>query len=122
MHYWMLFRLVKFLPRIKVKDHVKILIGVLGGLIAHVIEVWVFGVAYYVMNDRADFGYLAGNFDGSLLDCGYFSFATFTTAGYGDIFPEGGLRYTAGPRSCSLKCSATGRNGSSICLARSKTF
>ena len=95
-HYWILFRLAKIMPAIQVKDHIKIVIGVLGALIAHAIEVWVFGIAYFFMNGKADFGYLDGSFDGSLLDSGYFSFVTFTTVGYGDIYPEGGLRYTAG--------------------------
>jgi len=35
-------------------------------------------------------------FDGSLLDCIYFSFTVFTTLGFGDIFPEGNLRYLIG--------------------------
>ena len=95
-HYWILFRLAKLIPAINVKDHVKIIVGVLGGLIAHTIEVWIFGLAYYFMHGVEEFGGLAGNFDGTLLDCGYFSFSTYTTSGYGDIYPEGGLRYTAG--------------------------
>ncbi len=96
MHYWVLFRLVKLMPVIHVKDNVKILVGVLGALIAHALEVWVFGFAYFLMNGKGEFGYLDGSFDGSLLDSVYFSFATFTTVGYGDVFPEGGLRFTAG--------------------------
>lgn len=39
---------------------------------------------------------LIGNFNGTLLDCVYFSFSTFTTAGYGDIEPTGNLRFLTG--------------------------
>jgi uncharacterized membrane protein len=41
-------------------------------------------------------GTLTGRFDGSLLDCVYFSFTTFTTIGFGDIEPVGSLRYLTG--------------------------
>jgi hypothetical protein len=36
---------------------------------------------------------LQGNFDGSLIDCSYFSFTTYTTLGFGDIQPIGDLRF-----------------------------
>jgi len=48
------------------------------------------------MNKANGWGNLAGNFDGSLMDCGYFSFTTFTTLGFGDIEPTGHLRYLTG--------------------------
>ena len=43
-----------------------------------------------------DWGHLQGNFDGSLLDCVYYSFTTYTTLGLGDIEPHGDLRYLTG--------------------------
>jgi hypothetical protein len=42
------------------------------------------------------FGSLQGNFDGSLLDCVYFSFTNYTSLGYGDVEPLGDIRFTAG--------------------------
>merc|ERR1712138_98132 len=47
-------------------------------------------------NTADGWGLLIGNFSGSLLDCVYFSFTTFTTLGYGDIVPLGQLRYLTG--------------------------
>ena len=41
-------------------------------------------------------GSLIGNFNGTLLDCVYFSFTTFTTLGFGDIEPNGRLRFLTG--------------------------
>ena len=41
-------------------------------------------------------GSLEGNFDGSLLDCVYFSFTVYTTVGFGDIEPLGYIRYLTG--------------------------
>jgi hypothetical protein len=42
---------------------------------------------------------LQGNFDGSLIDCSYFSFTTYTTLGFGDIQPIGDLRFLIGMES-----------------------
>lgn len=69
---------------------------VLGSLTAHVVEVWLYGVAFYVLQKFKSLGYLAGNFDGSLLDCVFFSIVTFTSTGYGDIEVHGMLRFVAG--------------------------
>ena len=43
-----------------------------------------------------DFRSLAGNFEGTLGDCIYFSFTNYTAAGYGDIEPFGNIRFLAG--------------------------
>ena len=48
------------------------------------------------MINNGDFGSLAGNFNGSLTDCVYFSFTNYTTVGYGDIEPFGSIRFLAG--------------------------
>jgi hypothetical protein len=45
------------------------------------------------MNKAEDWGRLEGNFDGSLMDCVYFSFTTYATLGTGDIVPHGDLRF-----------------------------
>lgn len=41
-------------------------------------------------------GSLQGSFDGSFMDCVYFSFTTYTTIGFGDISPLGDLKYLTG--------------------------
>jgi len=48
------------------------------------------------MHRAEAWGHLEGNFTGSLMDCVYFSFTTFTTLGFGDITPLGDLRYLVG--------------------------
>ena len=72
------------------------MIGVFGTICAHVVEVCLFGLAFYWMARLGGFGELSGNFDGSLLDSIYFSFTNYTTVGYGDIEPQGSLRFLAG--------------------------
>nr|WP_256558057.1 potassium channel family protein [Marinobacterium sedimentorum] len=95
-HYEFLFRMTLLVPKLRVKHRFRIVLGVCGALLAHAIEVWIFAVAYYVMHRNPGWGELQGNFSGSLLDCVYFSFTTFTTLGFGDIQPVGHLRYLTG--------------------------
>jgi len=94
-HYEMLRLLWVYIPRLKIKHRVRVIIGVFGTICAHIIEVWVFGLAFYLMISYGDFGTLQGSFDGSLTDAVYFSFTNYTTLGYGDIEPGGQLRFLA---------------------------
>lgn len=95
-HYEFLFRLSRLMPRMKVRHRLRIVFGVFGALLAHTVEIWIFAFAYYFMNRSGEWGKLQGNFGGSLLDCSYFSFTTFTTLGFGDIQPVGYIRYLTG--------------------------
>ena len=95
-HYEFLHRISNVMPRMAFPQRSRIVLGVFGALTAHAVEVWIFAGSFYLMHHAEGWGYLAGNFDGSLLDCVYFSFTTFTTLGFGDIEPWGDLRYLAG--------------------------
>lgn len=96
MHHEMLVRLSVLLAKMHESHHFRLVVAVLGVLIAHTAEVWVFAGAYFYMHHADTWGLLTGNFDGSFLDCIYFSFSTFTTVGYGDIEPIGELRFLTG--------------------------
>lgn len=95
-HYEILRHLSKLIPDIKIPHRLRIVVGVYGALLAHVAEIWLFGIGYYTMLKWPSFGSLHGNFNGDLLDCVYFSFTNYTSLGYGDIEPLGDLRFTAG--------------------------
>jgi hypothetical protein len=95
-HYEILHRIVITIPKLNIKHRFRIVFGVLGALIAHAIEIWIFAFAYYFMNKAEHWGKLSGNFDGSLMDCVYFSFTVFATVGFGDIEPIGDIRYLTG--------------------------
>lgn len=98
-HYWFLFKIFKSLPQLNITHSLKIVLGVFGALIAHVIEIWIFALAYYLMVHGNSWGSLEGNFNGSLMDCAYFSFTVYTTVGFGDIEPLGYIRYLTGVES-----------------------
>ncbi|WP_250459985.1 ion channel [Microbulbifer litoralis] len=82
--------------KVSVRRNLALLVGVFGALIAHVVEMWLFALGYFFMVHSDRFQTLSGNFDGSLTDCAYFSFTTYTSLGFGDIEPLGYLRFTAG--------------------------
>lgn len=95
-HYEFLYRFTVIMPVLRVRQRTRIVIGVFAALCAHAVEVWVFALAYYWMHNHSDWGQFEGNFNGSLMDCVYFSFTTFTTLGFGDIEPIGDVRYLTG--------------------------
>ncbi len=95
-HYELLNVLSRQLPNLPDKPRIRIVAGVFGALFAHSIEVWVFAVGYYIMLYFEGMGSLGGNFHGEFFDCVYFSFTVFTTLGFGDIVPDGPVRFLTG--------------------------
>lgn len=66
-------------------------------LIAHVIEVWVFGIGYYFLTKYSEYGRFEGLMtEPTFQDCGYFSFVVYTTLGFGDLIPHGPIRFLTG--------------------------
>jgi len=95
-HYEFMYRFTLLMPRMKIRHRFRIVLGVFGAFTAHAIEVWIFALSFYWMHNTDGWGELHGTIDGSLLDCVYFSFTTYTTLGFGDIAPHGDLRYLTG--------------------------
>jgi Ion channel len=65
-------------------------------LAAHVLEAGLYALAYYLMQTHLGLGALNGHLEGGTLDYFYFSIATYTTLGMGDLHPVGVLRLVAG--------------------------
>ena len=79
-----------------IRNRVRVVVALLGAILAHLVEIWLFAFAYYVIINTGKQGTLEGSFNGSVYDCFYFSITTYTTAGYGDIVPLGNVRILAG--------------------------
>ncbi len=73
-----------------------LLVCMFGAMVAHVIEIWVFGFGYYFLTQSGQFGSLEGSFTHTLSDCGYYSYVTYTTLGFGDLIPKGPVRFLTG--------------------------
>ncbi len=95
-HYEILYRLAKQLPKYKLPPRYRVLAGVYVILLSHIIEIWIFAICYFLMINIDGLGTLVGNFNQSLLDCAYFSFTSYTTLGFGDIEPSGHIRFLTG--------------------------
>ncbi len=95
-HYEFLYQLTVLMPKLNVRHRLRIVLGVFAALTAHSVEVWIFAIAYYLMDHSEGWGNLTGTLQGNFLDYVYFSFTVYTTLGVGDIVPEGDLRYLTG--------------------------
>lgn len=95
-HYEVLYRLSVLVPKLTIKYRFRVLFGIFGALIAHVIEIWLFAFGYHFMIRAEIFGSLSGNFTNTVLDCVYYSFVTYTSLGLGDIVPTQDLRFLTG--------------------------
>ena len=65
-------------------------------LLAHVAEIWMFGVGYFLLSRNFALGGLTGLPTTELPDFVYFSAVTYSTLGFGDAVPVGPIRFLAG--------------------------
>ncbi len=65
-------------------------------LALHVVEIWLFGAAYWGALLIEGSGSVSGAHPLSLLDAVYLSAVTYTTVGFGDLAPVGPIRFLSG--------------------------
>ena len=95
-HYEFLYHATRLIPKLSMKPRFRIVFGVGMALFAHTVEIWIFAIVYFLLILDGRWGGMEGNFTGTLMDCVYFSFTTFSTLGFGDIHPVGDIRYITG--------------------------
>lgn len=96
LHFEALNLLARLLPASDAGHHRRVLVlHVLGLLLAHTLEIWVFGLATWGLVEGLHIGRVIGDVDG-MADYVYFSAMIYTTVGFGDLVPEGPLRTLAG--------------------------
>lgn len=97
LHYESLYYLDKNLRRLShVTPRLRVLVGIGIIFITHVLEIWLFGVGYYLSLQIEGMGNIVGETGNLFMDCVYLSFVTFTTVGYGDVVTQGYVRYLTG--------------------------
>ena len=96
LHYECLRLMSVWLPRPKHHHRRRIIILIFGLLSLHIAEIWIFGVAYFGLLSSGNMGELIGMGEISIWNCVYYSATTFTTVGFGDIVPQGAIRFVTG--------------------------
>jgi hypothetical protein len=89
-HFEALSQLERFSSRLRHNRRI-LLIQMHGLLLAHVIEIWIFGMGYYLAERSMILGELAP-LKADWFDFVYFSAMVYTTVGFGDITPSGPIR------------------------------
>ena len=74
----------------------RVLHGIFGVLALHVVEIWIFGIATWLLLRGPETGAVAGAHALGLLDAIYLSAVTYTTVGFGDLAPVGPIRFLCG--------------------------
>ncbi len=95
-HYEVLSALSNHLSTLHVPNRSKLLVVILATLVAHAVEMAVYGLAIYTLIAGLGVGGLTGSVGFSLEACMYFSAETYTSLGFGDISPLGPIRMIAG--------------------------
>ncbi|MHA1112988.1 MAG: ion channel [Alphaproteobacteria bacterium] len=95
-HYEVLRLTSGLLPHLRVRPRARMVIVILATFGAHVIEVILYAVAYYVFVEVLGLGGFAGAAANETPGFLYFSVVTYTSLGLGDVYPLGGMRLIAG--------------------------
>jgi Ion channel len=95
-HYEGLALLNQRLVRVHARRRRKVLLGVYGVILLHVMEIWLFGIALWMLLQMPHTGSLNAMAPVPFLDAVYLSAETFTTVGFGDLSPQGAIRFLAG--------------------------
>ncbi len=83
------------LDRLTIPPRPRILVVMIAVFLAHALEIGMYAVAY-LLADRLGIGSIGDTLEYHFNDYLYFSTQTYSSLGFGDIIPLGGLRMMAG--------------------------
>lgn len=95
LHYEVLALLSTLLSRLAWVGRPRIALLICALLVVHIVEIWIFAGGIILAEWHGGLGDLKGEHGHGLLDYVYYSSMTYTTVGYGDLFPVGPLRFIA---------------------------
>lgn len=77
-----------------------VMLAIITGLVAlHVTEIGLYGLGLWLLLQWPDSGSIAGADPAGLADAMYLSAVTYSTVGFGDVAPIGGIRFLAATES-----------------------
>ncbi|MBI1774000.1 MAG: two pore domain potassium channel family protein [Proteobacteria bacterium] len=94
-HYETLRLISAALPRLTIPLRMRVIVVVFACLTAHTAEVWIYAGAYWLLVEAFHYGRVTGDSAGEFMDYLYFSTVTYTTLGFGEIYPQGPIRMIA---------------------------
>lgn len=95
-HYEVLRALNAGLPPLNIPSRSKLLVVIFTAFAAHTLEIFIYGLGFFVLIKYLTVGNLVGSVEFSLLNCFYFSAETYTSLGFGDLTPRGPVRLLVG--------------------------
>lgn len=96
MHYEGLSWIGRLIKRRALHHRSKIVALIFAQLALHVVEIWLFAAALFVLTRSPDFGTILSAQQAGFLEFVYLSAITYTTVGYGDFVPAGAVRFLCG--------------------------
>lgn len=97
LHYEVLRNCIRFLPAVTSRRRRRVVFLILVILLTHGVEIWLFGIAYWILLRHDAFGWIDGSSELSvLIDYVYYSSMVYTTVGFGDLVPHGPIRFMSG--------------------------
>ena len=95
LHYELLRGTSRLIPLLAIPPRTRIIVVIGAAFVAHLLEISLYAVVFWVMQEWLALGTLAGLLEGSALDFFYFSISNFTTLGVGDLYATGPMRIVA---------------------------
>jgi len=102
LHYEVFIRISHWLERSGREGRQRILTMVVALILVHAVEISLFAIsAWGLLENLAGSGDIFAPYQVKFLDCVYLSSVTFTTLGFGEIYPEGPIRFLFGTEALS---------------------
>jgi hypothetical protein len=96
-HYEALQACNAWLPRLHVvPPRARVLVAFAAAMASHLVHVLLFAAAFYFLQGHAGVGRLSGKMENVFPTFVYFSLETYTSLGFGDVYPLGAMRLIAG--------------------------
>jgi hypothetical protein len=97
LNYEVLRNCIRLLPVVARRRRQRVIFLILIIMLTHVVAIWIFGLAYFVLIRWHAFGSIDGSVETlGLLDYVYYSAMVYTTVGFGDLIPQGTIRFMSG--------------------------